>query len=66
MLDKDGLYSVDLPYACYGIVIENGVVIEAANIAGWMTGKRAEDVERWLIKKNAKMIGPLEHHLPNS
>lgn len=47
---------VSLPYATYGIRIENGRVAEAAPIAHWMIGKDEHTVMAWLFKKNARLI----------
>lgn len=47
------VWSIDVHYACYGIVEQDGRVIEAADIARWMTGKTLTEVWRWLEKKRA-------------
>jgi hypothetical protein len=41
------LYSVDTGYACGGIVVEDGVVKEAAPIFKWMIGKTFGEVKAW-------------------
>jgi len=45
---------VDLPYACYGITVSNGIVIDAAPIAKWMLGKNWNDIKYWILMKNGK------------
>jgi hypothetical protein len=42
---------VDLPYACFGIEVEGGVVVDAAPIARWMIRKDFHDVADWIINK---------------
>jgi hypothetical protein len=49
-------YWVDLPYACYGIRVEDAVVVEAAPIAGWMRGKSENYVIGWLHQKGATIM----------
>ena len=44
---------ISLPYATYGIEIENGRVTKAAPIARWMVGETEAEVARWLMKKGA-------------
>lgn len=47
------LYSIDLPYANFGIIVDAaGVVTEAAPIAAWMIGKSIADVSRWIVGKS--------------
>ena len=50
------LYYIDLPYACYGIVVdESDAVVDAAPIARWMLGKSFEGIiVPWLMRKAAK------------
>ncbi len=45
------LYQITLSYACFGIVVEDGIVVEAAPIGGWMVGKRISYITAWVIKK---------------
>jgi hypothetical protein len=47
--DTSQLWIVDTGYAYGGIVVRSrdGIVIEAANIYGWMTGKPLAEVQRW-------------------
>jgi len=45
---------IDLPYACFGIEIDDhGIVTKAAPIGRWMVGKRINDVLRWAVSKGA-------------
>lgn len=52
---KKQLWSVDVPWACFGLVVENGVVVEAANIAGWSTGKDVGEVLLYYVRKGGKV-----------
>lgn len=47
--------SIDLPHACFGIIVEDGIVVEAAPIARWATGKLAREVLLYYKKKGAKI-----------
>ena len=37
-------WSVDVPWACFGIIAEDEVVVEAAPIANWTYGKNIFEV----------------------
>jgi hypothetical protein len=50
-----GLYQITLSYACFGIEVEEGMVVFAAPIAKWMVGKDLSYVEKWVKKKNGKI-----------
>jgi hypothetical protein len=45
------LYRVVLSYACYGVWVENGVIVDAAPIARWAIGKSISYFEGWVRKK---------------
>ncbi len=45
------LYRIDLPYACGGIVVENGIVKTTAPIFKWMRGKSVESIREWMSTK---------------
>jgi len=45
------LYQVTLPYACFGIVVEDGMVVTAAPIGKWMVGKRISIISVWVGRK---------------
>ena len=50
------LWWIDLSYACAGIFVnDEGVVIQAAPIFGWMRGKRFAAVEKWVHDKHGDM-----------
>jgi hypothetical protein len=38
---------VDTGYFCAGIVVENGICIDAAPILRWAIGKREQDIKSW-------------------
>jgi hypothetical protein len=50
------LWQVTVPYACYGIVVSRGKVIEAAPIANWMVGKSEQFVSGWIAMKKGKIV----------
>ena len=52
----DGFYRIVLDYACGGIEVRDGKVTdEVAPIFGWMTGKPAPTVHRWVKGKGGSM-----------
>lgn len=53
-LDAD-LYEIKLPWACYGIFVENGIVIDSAPIGRKNIGRRIEQVERWVKSKHGQI-----------
>lgn len=54
---------VSLPYATYGIEVEDGIVIDAAPIARWMIGKDTQTVRNWIAKKGGvwKMLPDVDN-----
>lgn len=44
---------VSLPYATFGIEVDDNLVVAAAPIAKWMIGKRfVPYIDKWIDKKN--------------
>ena len=50
------LLQVDTGYACFGVVVRNGIVVEAAPIAKWAVGKSLADVVEHFKRKRAKVL----------
>lgn len=50
------LYQVDTGYYCAGIVVRDGVVVEAAPVLRWALGKSLDVVSRWVNGKGAKIV----------
>ena len=48
-------YQIDLSYACAGIILSHGVVVEAAPIFKWMVGKCESTVREWVTNKHGKI-----------
>lgn len=44
---------IDIHYACFGIISQDGIVTDTAPIAAWMKGKSLQEVKPWLVKKKA-------------
>lgn len=42
---------IETNFACFGAIVENGIVIEIAPIAGWTKGKAWAYVKNYMIKK---------------
>ena len=54
---KEELYQIDTGYACFGIVVENGIVTRTAPISKYSLGKRVEQVLSYYRNvKKAKII----------
>ena len=49
------LWSVDVPWACFGIVTQDSIVVEAAPIAGWSHGKDINYVLNYFRRKGGKV-----------
>jgi hypothetical protein len=49
-------YWINLPYACFGIEVDNGVVKRAAPIAKWSIGKNIQIVLDFYKKKGAQIV----------
>lgn len=47
---------MELPYACFAIVIENGVCVEAPPIAKWMMGRKYENICAWVNIRNGSIL----------
>jgi hypothetical protein len=47
---------VNLPYACYGLEVQDGKIVTAPPIAYWMLGKDKEVVKKWLAAKGAQVV----------
>lgn len=45
------LWRITLGRACFGVLVQDGVVVEAAPICGWATGQPWAKVKRWLAAK---------------
>ena len=45
------LYVINLPYANFGIIVENDIIIRAAPIGHWMINKNISFVSQWVNKK---------------
>ena len=50
------LYHITLHYMCAGVIVRNGRIVKAAPILGWSRGKRIEDLEKWVKKKNGTIV----------
>jgi hypothetical protein len=49
------LYYISLHYATFGLIVEKGIVIEAAPIAKWTLDKQIDVVTKYYEKKGAKI-----------
>ena len=44
-------FQITLPYACFGITVQNGTVTESAPIGKWFIGRRWVEVQAWIEHK---------------
>ena len=49
-------YIITLPYACFGIVVKDSVVIKTPPIARWMVGKSVVEVKKWVATKRGDIL----------
>ncbi|MBA2708542.1 MAG: hypothetical protein H0U59_12130 [Gemmatimonadaceae bacterium] len=54
-------YRITTDYMCCGVVVDDGIVIEAAPIMGWSVGKTLAAVSAWVVKKQGtiEVLEPL-------
>lgn len=52
----NALLQITAPHFCAGIVVERGVVVDAAPILRWTIGKRLWDVQRYFFRKNFEIV----------
>jgi hypothetical protein len=50
------LFQVDVGYACFGLIVEDQTVIEAAPIAQWAVGKQAQKVFDYFLGKGGTIV----------
>lgn len=49
---KDGkLVRVVLPYATYGLIVKDGIIVDAPPIARWLIGKTTAFARLWIRDK---------------
>jgi hypothetical protein len=53
---SEALIQVDTGYACFCLVVRDGVVVEAAPIAKWVMGKSVEYVVSYFRRKGASVV----------
>ena len=49
-------YYIDIKYACFGIIENNGIIVKAAPICKWMIGKTLSYIKNWVNFKRGKTI----------
>ena len=49
------LIRVVLPWACFGIIVEENIVVDAAPIAAWSIGKPAREVLAYFKGRGARL-----------
>jgi len=49
------LYTATLPHYCCGLIVANGVIVDAAPIAFWTVRKSLVEFERWARSKGGRV-----------
>lgn len=49
------LYRVVLPYAVFGVLVDNEIIVHCAPIAYWARGMPIGKLAAWVSKKNGDM-----------
>lgn len=49
------LHQIILSYACFGILVQNDIVITAPPIARWMEGKHLDTIDLWVKAKHGSI-----------
>jgi len=44
-------YVIDLPYANFGIIVENDIVVRTPSMGHWMINRNIAFVSQWVNKK---------------
>lgn len=50
------LVSVNLPYACYGVIVVEDRIVQAAPIAKWAVGKSLSEFTAWVSRKGGTAV----------
>ena len=52
------IYQITLPYACFGIQVNNGVIKKTAPIGKWMIGKDIKSKNIAIVARTVYKLGP--------
>lgn len=50
------LYRVEMRYGTFGIIVTDGIVVQAAPIGNWMIGKTLTHVREWVERKGCRVV----------
>jgi len=49
-------YFVKLPYATYGIMVEDEIIVEVPPIAKWIKGKKLKEFKKWVKGEKGNIL----------
>lgn len=52
---RERAFTITLSYACYTILVRDGVVVSAPPIARWMVGKGGSEIAAFVAHKGGKI-----------
>jgi len=50
------LWRIVLPYAVFGVIVKNDIVVDSAPIGKWMIGKTLNFIQLWVANKNGTIL----------
>lgn len=52
---SSNLFRIQLSYATFGVIDQEGVITETAPIGSWMVGKSVAEIQQWVTSKKGTM-----------
>lgn len=50
------LWRIVLPYAVFGIIVVDNIIVNSAPIGKWMIGKTLDFIQTWVASKNGTIL----------
>jgi len=50
------LWRIVLPYAVFGVIVKNNIIVDSAPIGKWMIGRTLDFIQSWIANKNGTML----------
>lgn len=47
---------MELPYACFAVIIEDEKCVSAPPIAKWMIGRKFDEISLWVFKRGGTIL----------
>ena len=55
-VDNNMLWRIVLPYAVFGVIVKNNIIVDSAPIGKWMIGRTLDFIQLWIANKNGTML----------